>query len=326
MPENPMPENTELDIVYALAGVQGTDLRFAARKSGLYRSDDGGQSWRMTYQNLDVDLEGPFPTTSVVVSPGFAGEHRDTHDPTVVAGVAGGVLRSTDGGESWHVAGFGTPPPMVSSLVISPDFLHDGVLLAGTMEDGVFRSADRGVHWAAWNFGLLDLNVFCLAISPAFAEDEALFAGVESGIFRSTNGGRAWREVTLPIGFEAVLTLAISPDFARDGVAFAGTESQGLLRSTDGGKTWRQLGQDVIDGPVNGLRLSPTYGETPRLLLVLDTALWRSEDGGDTWAPVPVDAELAARGLTTVLAPEGLAPGASVLVGTASGDVATLTL
>jgi len=88
--------------------------------------------------------------------------------------------------------------PLVSSLVISPNYTHDGTLLAGTMEDGVFRSADRGSHWVAWNFGLLDLNVLYVAISPHFACDEILFAGTETGIFRSTNVGRAWREMDFP--------------------------------------------------------------------------------------------------------------------------------
>jgi photosystem II stability/assembly factor-like uncharacterized protein len=303
-----MSENTQTDIVYALACTQNGEKCFAARASGLYRSVDGGQTWSFAYGSLE--FEEPVPTTSVVVTP-FDKDH------SVFAGATGGVLRSTDGGETWLVAGLGTPPPAVSSLVISPDFIRDGILFAGTLEDGVYRCADRGTHWVAWNFGLLDLNVFSLAISPDFANDETLFVGVESGVFRSTNGGRAWREVDLPIGFEPVLCLGLSPAYARDGVLFAGTESQGVLKSADRGKTWVQLRQDVINGPVNGIVLDPDFANTPHVLLVLEDRLMISRNGGQSWdvwlADVPE--------LSAVCAPQGLGPDAELLIGTVAGDV-----
>lgn len=304
-----MSENIQ-DVVYALHCAQ--NVCFAARASGLYRSADGGRSWQFAYASLA--LTGPLPTTSVVTSPDFA------TDRTVFAGVSGGVLYSLDGGDTWQTVGLGAPSPTVSSLVISPDFGRDGVLLAGTMEDGIFRSGNRGYNWAAWNFGLLDLAVFTLAISPNFAVDETLFAGVESGIFRSTNGGRAWREITLPVGYEPVLSLALSPAYAQDGTLFAGTESQGLLRSTDRGASWTQL--VTTDGPVNGLLLAPDFPTMPYILALQERTLLFSQDAGQTWREYPT--ELA--GMSTVLAPAGLAPGAPLLIGTTRGDVVSLIL
>ncbi len=298
------------DVVYALHCAQ--NVWFAARASGLYRSTDGGRSWQSAYASLA--LAGALPTTSVVTSPDFAS------DRTVFAGVSGGVLYSLDGGDTWQSVELGAPPPMVSALVISPDFRRDGVLLAGSMEDGVFRSGNRGYNWAAWNFGLLDLSIFTLAISPDFAADETLFAGVESGIFRSTNGGRAWREITLPVGYEPVLSLALSPAYAQDGTLFAGTESQGLLRSTDRGATWTQVA--TPDGPVNGLQLAPDFPTKPYILALLDHTLLLSQDAGQTWSEYPTELE----GMSSVLAPAGLAPGAPLVIGAPRGDVVSLVL
>ena len=210
-----LPEELQTDLVYALATTPDLDIWFAARATGLYRSIDDGASWDALYASLEV--EGSLPTTSVVLAPNYDGEaHR-----SLFSGVPGGVLRSTDGGETWFVTILDSPPPAVSALVISPNFVRDGVLIAATTEDGIFRSANRGSNWSRWNFGLLDLNVYSLAISPDFAEDETLYAGVESGIFRSTNGGRAWREVDLSIGFEPVISLAMSPAYAYDQTLFA---------------------------------------------------------------------------------------------------------
>jgi photosystem II stability/assembly factor-like uncharacterized protein len=299
------------DIVYALAtspdfaqAKQG--ICFAARLSGLYRSDDGGSTWNFAYDSLD--LAEPLATTAVVLSPDFE------TDQTVFAGAPGGVLHSVDGGKTWYVAMLPSPPPLVSTLVVSPNYTRDGVLLAGTTEAGVFRSADRGSRWVAWNFGLLDLNIISMAISPDFVNDETLYAGTESGIFRSTNGGRAWREVDLPIGFEPVLSLTLSPNYAEDGILFAGTESQGFFHSADRGKTWNRVGQEVIADAVNQIVLSPAYSTQADILVVLATALLISRDGGQSWSDWKTDLPLE-QGISAVAAPQGLEADAPLWVG-----------
>ena len=313
--EETTEETITQDVIYALAAspeFAQDGLCFAAQASGLYRSEDGGITWQSTYDSLE--LEQALATTAVVISPEFG------TDQTVFAGAPGGVLRSEDGGQSWTVVMFPSPPPTVSTMVVSPNFASDGVVLAGTMEDGVFRSANGGRNWSIWNFGLLDLRVISMVISPDFVNDETLYVGTESGIFWSGNGGRAWREVDLPVGFTAVLSLALSPNFAEDGVIFAGTESYGLFKSNDFGESWIRLGEAVITDIVNGIVLSPDFSAKPEILVALGEALLISRDGGDTWSPwdasLPVD-----QGLASVAAPHGLDAGAPLLVGLAEGGV-----
>jgi photosystem II stability/assembly factor-like uncharacterized protein len=305
------------DFVYSIAtspNFAQDGVCFAARWSGLHRSDDGGSTWRSVYDSLD--LEDPLPTTVVAVSPEFEG------DQSVFAGTQGGILRSVDGGQSWGVSLLASPPPLVSALVVSPNFAQDGTLLVGTMEDGVFRSADRGSHCYRWNFGLLDLNVLSMAISPGFTDDETLFVGTETGVFRSTNGGRAWREVRFPMDLAPVLSLAPSPNYAEDGVLFAGTESCGLFCSRDRGDTWMRLGEGLIVDPVNDIVLSPEYPVRPDILVMLSRALLVSRDGGQSWSDWRADlSDKLDEGVTSVAAPQGLAPDAPLLVGLVGGDV-----
>jgi photosystem II stability/assembly factor-like uncharacterized protein len=316
--ENARSQAPMQDVVYSLAvspEFAEDQLCFAARQSGLYRSEDGGATWSAAYDSLE--LNAPLATVAVVVSPTFKS------DRSVFAGVSGGVMRSVDGGQSWSAALLPSPPPLVSTLAVSPNFARDGVVLAGMVEDGVFRSADRGSRWARWNFGLLDLNVFCMVISPDFANDETLFVGTESGIFRSTNGGRAWREVDFPTEFAPVLSLAVSPDYTDDddgGVLFAGTELCGLFRSEDRGYTWTRLGKHAVADAVNGILLSPEFSARPDVLAVLNTALLVSRDGGQSWADWRAG-QAFEHGLTCAAAPQGLDPGAPLLVGLAEGGV-----
>src|SRR5690349_15233470 len=98
MTEEPMMLPDDMpDVVNALAA--SPDFRldgicFAARNTGLYRSDDGGKSWLPLYGTLD--LTAPLATTSVAVSPVFSS------DQTVFAGVNGGILRSANAGTTWE--------------------------------------------------------------------------------------------------------------------------------------------------------------------------------------------------------------------------------
>jgi len=310
------------DFVYALAIAPGEasmepGLILAARATGLYGSTDNGVTWRSVYDSLNLD--GPLMTTAVAVAP----DGNDDSTMYIFAGVMGGVMRSSDGGESWHIAPLPTPPPTISALVISPDFMHDGTLIIGTFEDGVFRSEDRGRLWTPGNFGLLDLNVLSLAISPGFAQDETLFAGTDSGIFHSTNGGRAWHELDFPMDFAPVLSLTTSPNYLEDGLVFAGTEAFGLFRSTDHGHTWTRLGESVVTRSVNQIILAPLYPEDSSILVLHNDTVLVSRDSGDTWSPWK-DAHSEAQGVAVVAAPHGLEAETSLFVGVLDGRIERL--
>lgn len=310
------------DVVYALAASPTfvrDGLCFAARASGLHRSSDASATWQPAYGSLG--LTGELATPAAAVSPDFAA------DRTVFAGVSGAILRSHDAGETWYFSMLPSPPPVISCLTVSPDYVRDGVIFAGAMEDGVFRSSDRGDRWVRWNFGLLDLHVLALALSPGFAQDETLFVGTESGIFRSTNGGRAWREIAFPEAFAPVLSLALSPDFGQDGMLFAGTEAHGLHVTHDRGHTWARLGEDVLGDSVNAILLERGAGAASALTLlaVSSAGIFVAGDGGRTWAEFAADVP-EEEAVVAVAAPGGLRPGAPLLLGLSNGEVVRATL
>ena len=283
---------------------------FAAGMQGLKRSQDGGRTWADV---LAVQIAVP----ALVISPAFVADRE------LFAGSLGGILCSGDGGETWRVQNLPSPPPYVVALAVSPDYAHDDTVFAGTMEDGVFCSRDRGYHWYTWNFGLLDPKVLALAVSPDFGADETVFAAVESGIFRSTNGGRAWREASFPIDYAPVISLAISSGFGTDHTLFAGTEAHGLFKSVDRGKTWERLAAQEIGASVDAIMLGPNFAASPELLVLCDGKLSVSRDGGASWQPWPVPADIEGE-ITAVLALTGLAADSALLVGLADGRVTRL--
>jgi hypothetical protein len=90
---------------------------------GVFRTDDGGQSW------VPTTLRNVF-ATSIAVDP--------SKPETVYAGARkpgplypdGGVFRSTDGGRTWERIGLGLPPSGVHQIVIEPSgtVIHAGTL------------------------------------------------------------------------------------------------------------------------------------------------------------------------------------------------------
>ena len=290
------------------------EVCFAARAAGLFRSQDGGASWQPAYASLN--LPASLPTLSVAVP------QDDAQDLTVLTGVGGGILRSSDGGLTWENIPLPPPPPVVSALVFSPNYAQDGIVLAGSMEDGVLFSYNRGRSFTSWNFGLLDLNILCLAVSPDFASDENLYVGTQSGIFRSTNGGRAWREVDLPFGFEAVISLAISPGFKKNQTLFAGTESKGLWRSVDGGKTWHSCASQSLVDPINTILLSPNYPDQGEILVLHGTQLLHSTEDGKNWKAW--QSRKIKQPVIAILAPRGFQPDAPALIGFEDGSILRL--
>jgi photosystem II stability/assembly factor-like uncharacterized protein len=316
-------DSTTQDYIYGLAASASFDggkngVFFAARNSGLFRSDDRGETWSQALDSLGIEQTAA--VTAVALPVDFERDH------TVLCGMAGGLLISGDGGASWQLPNFPPPPPMITAIALSPAFSEDGIALAATMEDGVLRSSDHGRSWVLWNFALLDLGVLSLAISPAFSRDETVFAGTETGIFRSTNGGRAWREVELPVDYDPVLSLAVSPGFEQDGTIFAGTETKGLLISRDGGDSWKAVSGMFVEEPVNSILVGPGVGAHLEVAALSNGLAWVSRDGGVEWTqlwPELADEEIE---ITAVYAPQGFRPGCPAWVGLSSGDVSQKTI
>lgn len=304
----------ELTFVYGFSARPGGSdgagqTQFAALTSGLLRSSDG-KTWTDCLPSQEGTATG---VTSVVAPQG---------DGTVLVGLAGGILVSRDDGLTWGVAKVPSPPPVVTALVASPNFLIDGVALAATMEDGVLRSSDHGSSWIIWNFGLLDLEVLSLAISPDYGEDETLFAGTQSGLFRSTNGGRAWRECTLPGAFDPVLALAISPAYAKDQTLWAGTESGNLFVSVDGGESWETLPGPVAGEAINGLWAGTDAAGGQVLACVCGGRLWLRQGKGHWKEP-----RHSPQGeISTIHAPSGLARGNTLWVALLGGAIEKLVI
>ena len=242
------------DVVYLGTGsLASGDL--AAGGDGVYKSTDGGVTWRrMVVGLLDLTVQ------DVVV---------DLFDPkTVYAGTEGGVYRSFNGGEVWEwISGSGSG---ITAIVIDRNSCNTKELACRTIyaaseSEGVFQSSDGGLTWGIMNSGLTETAVKSLAIHPPLylpgqcddVQDQencpplfgttTLYAGTEEGhVFRFYNDGKKWVEDTPALSDKTtneVLSIGINPVVSS--ILYAGLRFEsgqgGVYQSLVPGAGWQPL-------------------------------------------------------------------------------------
>ncbi|TAK25374.1 MAG: hypothetical protein EPO26_03090 [Chloroflexota bacterium] len=281
----------------------GDKTVFASTMAGIYRSLDGGKTWRPA----NVGFTSPF-AICVAISSNYA------KDGIAFAGSrSGGLFQTFNGGDEWHPSEIWGGRESVQAIAVSPGFGADQTALLGSETAGVFRTTTGGKTWSASNFGLLELGVLALAFSPTFDRDETAFCVTTDGFYRTPNAGRAWRESGPELAGVSLQCVALSPTFADDGVVVVGSEDEGIYLSADGGRKFRQSNKGLDDVCVNAVALSPDFARDRTIVAGTNAGPYVSRNGGASWkrADGVSDAVLALAG-----GPAGL-----VLAGTANVGV-----
>ena len=162
--------------VHSIAIDSGGRTLFLGAHTGLFQSDDRGQSWKpvpvsANHSHLDVMAVTPDPRKPSTI-------YVATHEA--------GVFKSIDGGATWKQANNDLGGMDVHGLAIdlnTPSILHAAVRGKG---DGVYRSTDGGAKWKRVDDGpggevkiLKSVNI------PTGMGGIFLYAGTSTGLQRS---------------------------------------------------------------------------------------------------------------------------------------------
>jgi hypothetical protein len=145
------------DVLYATTGFGrlGPDSSPESQSTaGLYRSEDGGQSWSYVWPDLEhrytrpmcVDARAQHALT-VASSPNF---RASVHDPD---GAQSMLYQSVDCGSSWRSLGDAAHSPSAANLTAVAPGEEPGSVLAGTETGEVWRVNPEGA-WTLLASGL----------------------------------------------------------------------------------------------------------------------------------------------------------------------------
>ncbi|WP_426323165.1 hypothetical protein [Pseudoduganella sp. R-43] len=264
------------------------------------------------------------------------------------------------GAYAWSTALFGAGG-YITGIVYHPSV--QGLAYIRTDVGGVYRRDPGSSTWIPLNDDLnRDDNQLnggeSIALDPNNPQQLYVAAGMylpswgrNAAILRSSDRGATWSRTELPIrlggnsdGRGTGERLQVDPN--KGSILFLGTNQDGLYKSTDSGVTWSQVpGFPTTAGTTFVLfdKASGSNGIASKTLYVGVAAtsgetLYRSTDGGTTWAPVPggpaglmpVQGALDGSGRLVLtyangLGPNGITAGAVYKLTTANNTWANIT-
>ena len=278
---------------------ENNSQRSVSYGNGVYKSDDGGRTWRnvglRTSEHLGRIAIDPKDSNIVYIA---------AQGPLWGPGGERGLFKTTDGGKTWKNILNVSENTGVTDVAIDPNDpntiycasyqrrRHMWTLINGGPESAIYKSTDAGATWNKLRAGLptVELGRVGLAISPV--DSNVIYATVEAadrrgGIFRSSDRGGSWErrnEYDTTAMYYARI-VADPKDVDRIYVM-----NVFLMVSDDGGRTLRRLGEKNKHVDNHDIWIDPA--NTDHYLVGCDGGIYESYDRGQNWdfkqnLPVP---------------------------------------
>lgn len=269
-------ESSELknEAIHSLAQSDSDpDTLIAGTFSGVFRSDDAGQSWKQ------------LPTQS---QPGLIHVESLAIDPrtsdTIYAGTFYLPYKSEDGGKSWKSIKNGIIDDSdIFAIDIDP---RDPNHIIASACSGIYESKNAGEEWRKVQ-GIPSQSRRTRAILQHPSVPGMVFAGTTEGFWLSDKNGAAdsWM-VTTSRQLE-INSIAVHP--SRPDMIFIGTNNYGVMVSNDGGKSFAPTNGGFSGRFANAILADR---ETPNRVYAstINTAtgggfFFVSDDNGESWRP-----------------------------------------
>jgi photosystem II stability/assembly factor-like uncharacterized protein len=288
-----------------------------AQGIGLWRSADGGETWKLIYPNpahiKNVVMRSDHSDEELIAEPdplgGIEALAIDPSNSKILFAAAGDknhakIFMSRDWGASWK--SLADLPETPRRIWIDPKSPRDSRILyiAGAHGVVTYDSSGRRSFQGSGSMKFADVSLGFVS-----APDPVAYGISDKGIFVSRDGGKMWQQRQLPGSGAEVRTIATGRDNGK--VAYAsysdlsldGTTWIGVAKTEDAGQSWQLVWKEATAAAANihdawiTPRFGVDWGENPLVIGVSDrdanlayaTDLGRTmktSDGGATWSAV----------------------------------------
>ena len=267
--------------------------RHVAYGDGVYRSTDGGNSWK------NMGLKNSEHISEIIVHP------NDSNIVWVAAqgplwnkGDDRGLYKTTNGGITWKKVLGNSEWTGVTDIMIDPrdpKVLYAATwdrhrtvaaLMGGGPGTAIYRSDDGGNNWSKLTNGLPKSNMGKIGIAISSQQPDVVYAAIEidrtkGAVYRSDNRGASWEKMSNTVsggtGPHYYQELYTSPH-KFDQLYLMNVR---VLTSNDGGKTFKQLQERKKHSDNHAIvfkKNDPNY-----IMLGTDAGIYESFDSANTW-------------------------------------------
>jgi len=235
---------------------------YVACLSGVLRTLDGGNSWRLV-----TGWEETEPKSIAIDA---------KNSEIVYTGLPDGIVVSRDRGQTWARSERGLPERGKYTQVVQADRHKGGRVLIGC-ESGIYLSEDAAKNWRR----VLATTDTVNDIQQSPHHPKVWIAVTQSaGALRSTDNGATWKPLPGVPSDKALYNVAFD---AREPLRMViASWTHGLLASEDGGKTWVPRNNGL---PASGHVWRAAIDPDSRFVYVaiFGQGLYASSDFGRTW-------------------------------------------
>jgi photosystem II stability/assembly factor-like uncharacterized protein len=228
----------------------------------VYRSEDCGATWRrLPRPGIRDRATAPFAVRVMRMV-----QHPTRPSEIYAALEVNGVMRTTDGGETWADCS--------TDLVRLSELPHlKSKIVSDTFAEGM-------------------LDGHAITISPS--DPDAVIVAVRMGLFRSTDQGSTWQDMEMkrfsPVTYARDVKVAPQDPktiYAALSIA-AASHDGGVYRSRDAGKSWQRFDKVQVHGTIMSVGLHPTDPKQVYIGARYQGEVFGTRDGGETWAAMPL--------------------------------------
>ncbi len=246
----------------------------AGARTGIYRSDDAGDSWRKVGNDARVTTrESDFAEVKV-----------DPKNADIVYSASIVTWKSTDGGNSWSMLKGAPGGDDYQRLWINPDN-PDIILLAA--DQGAAVTVNGGETWSSW-YNQPTAQMYHVSTDNSFpyrvcsGQQESGSACIQS---RGDDGQTTFREWR-PVGVEEYGYVAVDP--LDPNIVYGGKVSRFDYRT---GQVQNVAPKLFRAADYRALRTAPVLFSpvNPRKLFFAGNTLWQTVNGGTSWTEISPD-------------------------------------